>query len=94
LIRLTVVRLQFYWRRIGVLGEMPVEVWVQKSSMLLRTAAMGAVVIFDLTGVIVYVLLRRALAVSEPDRSPIEVFQMSARTISAAYHEAVGGARP
>jgi hypothetical protein len=70
-----------------------VEVCVEKTVALVRVVATGAVVIFDLTGVIVYILLRRALAVPGPDRSPIEAFRMSARTISAAYQEAVGASR-
>jgi hypothetical protein len=67
---------------------------VQDVARCLRTFSMGATAIFDLTGTLIYVLTRRALAAPEPDRSVIEPLRLSARTISDAYREAVGGVRP
>jgi len=45
--------------------------------------------LFDLTGTSVYSMLRQALAVRKPDKSAIESFHASARTVSDAYDEAV-----
>lgn len=55
---------------------------------------LGAACIFDLSGILVYLLMRRALIAPEPNRSAIEPLQLSARTISDAYRQAVGGAQP
>ena len=45
--------------------------------------------LFDLTGMTVYALLRRSLAVRDPDKSVIGSFHASARTVADAYDEAV-----
>jgi hypothetical protein len=84
----------------GLSGGRAVEVRVEKAMPLvqatmmgIRVVALGAVALFDLTGVVIYALMRRALVAPEPDRSAIEPFRKSALTISAAYQEAVGGIR-
>jgi hypothetical protein len=60
-------------------------------SMSNRSATVvGILSIFDLTGVLIYLLTRRVLAVRKPDQSAAESFRASARIISAAQHEAVG----
>ncbi len=56
----------------------------------LRAFALGATPLFDLTGLIIYVLIGRRLPVVEPQRSSAEPFRYSAKTIDDAHREALG----
>jgi hypothetical protein len=55
-----------------------------------RAIGLGAACIFDLTGVLVYAIMRRALAAPQPVRSVLEPLRLSASTITDAYREALG----
>jgi hypothetical protein len=52
--------------------------------------SLGSLALFDLTGALTYILMRRLLAVRKPDPAPIEPFRASARTLSSAHRQAAG----
>jgi len=55
-----------------------------------RAFALGAISIFDLMGLIIYVMMRRRLPVVEPQRSSVEPFRFATSTIDDAHREVLG----
>lgn len=54
-----------------------------------QALSFGILGLFDLTGLVIYVIMRRALAVRKPRESTTDTFQEAARLISRAHGEAV-----
>lgn len=54
---------------------------------------MGVLSLFDMTGLIMYRMMRRRLAAAKPDESPAESFRSSARLIFEARREVAEASR-
>jgi hypothetical protein len=67
---------------------------VQQSAGQQRSQALsfGALALFDLTGLVVYALVRHLVADRKKLKSATDTFQDAARLISQAHTEAIGSA--